>query len=745
MAIRQMLRSLCVHSTRLPRRLLGCFGTAGLLSTVCMSGDPCQHQGPIAPIHASASSTCRHEICAGGSCCQALPGLQSQGKHACASLAVDFKRAATSRTLTAPRVAATPAGAGAFQLHSRPTATKVIYLDFDGHVTANTAWNSSNPTITTTAYDTDGNPASFSASEQANILEIWQRVAECYSPFDIDVTTEAPTIADLINTGGGDSKWGIRALFGDSNPSPAPGAGGVAYITGFGWNYGTGVDTPCFILAAGVGTLPKYNADAAVHEVGHTLGLTHDGLFASSDPSHVEYYSGQGSGKVAWAPHMGVGYYVPLVQWSKGEYANASNTQDDLTIITTQNGFGYRADDFANSQGAAKAIPGTAGAKSFAVNVSGVIENRNDADWFKITAGSGALKLDAVGGPACTMLDIQLSLYDSKGSLVVAANPPTDVIASINQTVSSGTYYLKIDGVGLGDPLVTGYTDYSSLGQYTITGSFSTVGLKGAPVLSGTGNLFYGVKEGPKVINPNIKVADPDNTTLPSATVTITNPVVAQDVLSLVSNPATMGNITSSYDTASATLTLTSAGATATLAQFQAALRAVSYSNTSINPANTPRKINFQVSDGVINSNILTSTVTIGYYYVTVSYNAGVLTINDDVGDNAVAVTVRGNQIYVETAGATRIGTSASSTQSKNFPYTGTVVINGTFTAGNDSLSLVSVKASNVTLAMGEGNDSVSLTYCNITTKLTVNGGNGTDVVKPVGTTIAATAYTSVP
>lgn len=718
-------------------------GTAGLLTTICVSGDSCTTDQSLTSV--TTSSSCGHESCSAGNCCRSLPGLEVGGKHACASLAVDFKRAAASKALAAPRVAATPAGASTFQLHSRPTATKVIYLDFDGHVTVNTAWNSSNPTITTTAYDTDGNPASFSASEQANILEIWQRIAECYSPFDVDVTTEAPTIADLINTGGGDTKWGIRALFGDSNPSPAPGAGGVAYVTGFGWNYGTGVDTPCFILAAGVGTLPKYNADAAVHEVGHTLGLTHDGLFAANDPNHVEYYSGQGSGKIAWAPHMGVGYYVPLVQWSKGEYANASNTQDDLTIIATQNGFGFRPDDFASSQGAAKAIPGTAGAKSFAVNVSGVIENRNDSDWFKITAGSGALKLDAVGGPANTMLDLQLSLYDSKGALVVTANPPTDVIASINQTISSGTYYLKVDGVGYGDPLTTGYTDYSSLGQYTITGSFSTVGLKGAPVLSVTADLFYGVKEGPKPINPNIKVADPDNTTLPSATVTITNAVTSQDVLSLVSNPATMGNITSSYDTATATLTLTSAGATATVAQFQSALRAVSYSNTSVNPANTPRKINFQVSDGVINSNTLTSTVTIGYYYVQVAYNNGTLTINDDIGDNAVAVTVRGSQIYVETAGATRIGNTSSSKQSVNFPYTGTVVINGNFTAGNDSVSLVSVKASNVTLNLGDGDDVVNLTYCNITTKLTVNGGNGTDVVRPVGTTIAATAYTSVP
>ena len=44
--------------------------------------------------------------------------------------------------------------------------------------------------------------------------------------------------------------------------------------------------------------------------------------------------------------------------------------------------------------------------------------------------------------------------------------------ASISVGLTQGVYYVKIDGVGKGDPLGTGYTDYSSLGQYTITGNF---------------------------------------------------------------------------------------------------------------------------------------------------------------------------------------------------------------------------------------------------------------------------------
>ena len=45
-------------------------------------------------------------------------------------------------------------------------------------------------------------------------------------------------------------------------------------------------------------------------------------------------------------------------------------------------------------------------------------------------------------------------------------------------------------------------------------------------------------------------------------------------------------------------LSLTSAGATATLAQWQAALEAVTYNNTSHNPTTTNRTISFVVNDG---------------------------------------------------------------------------------------------------------------------------------------------------
>ena len=130
------------------------------------------------------------------------------------------------------------------------------------------------------------------------------------------------------------------------------------------------------------------------------------------------------------------------------------------------------------------------------------------------------------------------------------------------------------------------------------------------PVLAISENITYTENAPATVIDTGITVADADSATLASATVTITNFVAGQDVLTLINVPATMGNVAVSTNV-SGVLTLTSAGATATKAQWQTALRAVKYFNTSDNPTTTQRSVTFVVNDGAANSNTLTSTISI--------------------------------------------------------------------------------------------------------------------------------------
>src|SRR5258707_2134018 len=72
-----------------------------------------------------------------------------------------------------------------------------------------------------------------------------------------------------------------------------------------------------------------------------------------------------------------------------------------------------------------------------------------------------------------------------------------------------------------------------------------------------------------------------------------------------------MGNIAGAYNAGTGVMTLTSAGSTATLAQWQVALRAVQYSNSSDNPSTSARTVSFTVNDGTANSNTVTSTVNV--------------------------------------------------------------------------------------------------------------------------------------
>lgn len=334
-----------------------------------------------------------------------------------------------------------------FFLNSLLGANQTIYLDFDGNITSGTSWNTSGlANIITPAFDFDSNTASFSSVELERIQYIWQRVAEDFSPFNVNVTTQAPAdINDLIKSGSDDTRWGVRVAIGGSYYDwYGEGAGGIAYVGSFNWDS----DTPAFVFAKD--TINGNENDTAYlisHEVGHTLGLKHDGRITPAE----EYYEGHGSGETGWAPIMGSGYYQELVQWSKGEYASANNTEDDLQIITTQNGFTYRADDCGDTIATAKPL----NISSTSISDSGIIERNTDLDFYSFVTGTGLISLIVNPFSRGPNLDILAELYNSAGTLIASSNPTDLLSASITTNVVAGNYYLKIDGIGKENPLST--------------------------------------------------------------------------------------------------------------------------------------------------------------------------------------------------------------------------------------------------------------------------------------------------
>ena len=123
-------------------------------------------------------------------------------------------------------------------LHSLKGASNVIFINFLGGIVANTQWNfaTGQASFSPKPFDTDGNTAFFSATEKLTISYIWNRVAEDFAPWNVDVTTEPPTVfgpttGNVMVTSSIDAR-GISL--------PNPSGGGVSYINVWGMsNYST--------------------------------------------------------------------------------------------------------------------------------------------------------------------------------------------------------------------------------------------------------------------------------------------------------------------------------------------------------------------------------------------------------------------------------------------------------------------------------------------------------------------------
>ena len=126
-----------------------------------------------------------------------------------------------------------------FALHSKPDSTKTIYLDFTGQRVAGTIWNQNSglPDGVYEPWSLDSNGNDFNDSERATIQSVWQRVAEDYAAFDVDVTTQDPGSDALTRSSAGDQTYGTRALITPNQVARQAvcggSCGGVAYVGTF--------------------------------------------------------------------------------------------------------------------------------------------------------------------------------------------------------------------------------------------------------------------------------------------------------------------------------------------------------------------------------------------------------------------------------------------------------------------------------------------------------------------------------
>lgn len=372
-------------------------------------------------------------------------------------------------TDNAPLPIASPATlAGTFKLHSKPGASKTIYLDFDGHTVANTAWSKS--TIVAPPFDLGGNPAVFDNNELSNITSIWNRVSEDFIPFDVDVTTESPAADALLRSSAADNSYGTRVVVTKTGTINCN-CGGIAYV-GVVTMVNNTAYQPAWVFQQSLANNEKYIAEAVSHEAGHNLGLIHDGQKTAS--VSTSYYSGHGSGATAWAPIMGIGYYKNVTQWDHGVYPGANNQQDDIAVLASH-GILPRTDVVGNTFATASSLTNIDTGITANIQTFGVIETSSDVDMYMLDTAGGVVNLTVSPAAKGANLDTQLTLYKTDGTVITSSAPAITLSATISTTVPAGIYYLAVSGSG--HALVGadyGYPSYGSLGQYQITGSYAT-------------------------------------------------------------------------------------------------------------------------------------------------------------------------------------------------------------------------------------------------------------------------------
>ncbi|MEJ7588549.1 MAG: T9SS type A sorting domain-containing protein [Ferruginibacter sp.] len=332
-------------------------------------------------------------------------------------------------------------------LNSLPSAVATIYLDFDGYEVNCAYWNGGKSFTC--------NPSGMS---DAQVTEVFNRVAEDYRPFDINITTEESKFvtAPLSSR--------IRIVI-TSSCSWYPGVGGLSFVGSFTW----GDDTPAFVFSDRLGPRSaKMVAECCSHESGHAVGLSHQSRYDSTCNLTAMYNEGSGTGEASWAPIMGNSYYRNMSGWNNGPTPYGCATmQDNLSIITTQNGFGYRKDDYSDD------IHDVPASLSFSgTSMAGIISTSTDKDAFTFTLTQNSLihidvkPFSVDENYQGANLDVKMSLYKTPGIFIKSFDPAATMAIVVDTLLPKGTYYLLIDGAGNSNVL-----DYGSLGSYSINAS----------------------------------------------------------------------------------------------------------------------------------------------------------------------------------------------------------------------------------------------------------------------------------
>ncbi|MBN1982393.1 MAG: T9SS type A sorting domain-containing protein [Chitinivibrionales bacterium] len=334
-------------------------------------------------------------------------------------------------TPPAPHIGKYP-GTDVRKLQSLPGASKVMYCNITKLMNGETPNNMTKEDVWVT----------------------WQCVANGYSSLQINVTTDADVYAKA-----GASNSGILEFLDQTGRSSS-------YMGIFG----TGRSATCYRHIQNADKNGFTAGRTALHESGHVIGVADYG----GQPGGTYF---EGFPDFKWVPIMGNFWKAnpwkenAAQQWSKGEYNSATVKSDVLQVMNKY--FQFRPDDIAQTKplvfsGATKVLPES----NF-----GQISTNTDSDGFTFeiadSKGHATLKIDRIEDAiGCGMLDIDASIVDGSGKVVIQQNPKAARYAQLDTDLPQGKYTLIVKGGAEGTPQ-TGFSTYGSLGFYGISGEIT--------------------------------------------------------------------------------------------------------------------------------------------------------------------------------------------------------------------------------------------------------------------------------